>query len=182
MWPPLPELTRVTYQESFDAVYYAGVSNAEVVIPNYGTLRASWSGYSFERVGAVTPLVIAGLGETGQVQVVKDQGALRFWFRPYWNSGSGPGTAARLAELAAVEGSQSAVLWSLRVTADGTGLQLVGPGGNGVLLAAEIEWSAGSWHQVILNHGTNGTELVLDGEVVAKGDATLAVPARVAAW
>ena len=179
MWPPLPELTRVLHHESFDEVFYAGVSNAVVSIPDYGTLRASWSGYSLERVGTVTPFMISGLGETGRVQVTTDRGALRFWFRPYWNSGAGPGASVRLAELAAVEGSQAAVLWSLRVTADGTGLQLAGPGGNGVLLEAEIDWAADSWHQLVLNYGTNGTELVLDGEIVAKGDATLAVPASV---
>ncbi|HEX5218801.1 MAG TPA: hypothetical protein VFZ59_04485 [Verrucomicrobiae bacterium] len=179
MWPPLPELAKVTHRESFDEVYFAGVSNAVVTIPNYGALRASWSGYSLERVGVVTPFVISGLGETGRVQVATDQGALRFWFRPYWNSGTGPGASVRLAELAAVEGSQAAVLWLLRVTADGTGSQLLGPGGSGVLLAADIDWSADSWHQIVLNYGTNGTELVLDGELVTKGDATLAVPASV---
>ncbi|HEX5217994.1 MAG TPA: hypothetical protein VFZ59_00365 [Verrucomicrobiae bacterium] len=179
MWPPLPELVNVTYRESFDEVYYAGISNAVVTIPNYGTLRESWSGYSLERMGEVTPLVIAGLGESNRVQLTTDQGALRFWFQPYWNSGAGPGTAARLAELVATEGTQTAVLWSLRVSPDGTGLQLVGPGGSGVLLATGIDWLAGSWHQVVLNYGTNGTELVLDGEVVTKGEATLAVPASV---
>ncbi|HEX5221483.1 MAG TPA: LamG-like jellyroll fold domain-containing protein, partial [Verrucomicrobiae bacterium] len=179
LWPPLPELVKVTYRASFDEVYFAGISNAVVTIPNYGTFRESWSGYSLERVGVVTPFVISGLGETGQVQVATAQGALRLWFRPYWGSGSGPGIAGRLAELAAVEGSQTAVLWSLQVSADGSALQLVGPGGNGVLLATEIDWAADSWHQLVLNYGTNGTELALDGEMVTKGDATLTVPASV---
>lgn len=99
---------------------------------------------SLERVGVVTvtPFVISGLGETGRVQVATNQGALRMWFRPYWGSGSGPGIPARLAEFAAVEGSQAAVLWSLQVSADGSALRLVGPGGNGVLLEAEIDWAA----------------------------------------
>jgi hypothetical protein len=160
-------------------VYWAGVSNAAVMIPNYGTLRESWSGYSLERVGTVTPLVMSGLDETGRVQVTTDQGALRFWFQPYWSSGSGPGMMARLAELAAVEGSQGAVLWSLQVSADGNELQLMGPGGSEILLAAGIDWAAGSWHQIVLNYGTKGTELVLDGEVITKGEATLSIPVNV---
>lgn len=179
LWPPLPELTRVIYHESFDGVYWAGVSNATVTLPGVGTLRESWSGYSLERVGTVMPLVIQGLGESGQVRVTTEQGAVRFWFQPYWSSGSGPGTVAVLAELAAVEGNQAAVLWSLQVNADGSELRLSGPGGNGVLLAAEIDWAAGSWHQVVLSYGTNGTELVLDGAVVTKGGPTLSVPSSV---
>lgn len=180
LWPPLPELVTVLHRETFDDVYYAGVSNTVVAIPNYGTLRESWSGYSLERVETVTPLVIPGLGETGQVQVVTDQGAIRFWFSPYWSSGKGPGTAITLAELAAVNGSQIAALWSLQVSADGSGLQLLGPEGKQVLLEAKLAWAAGSWHQVVLNYGINGTELVLDGEVVAQGEATLTVPTKAA--
>jgi len=175
----MPELARVTYREAFDEVYFAGVSNAVVTLPGLGTLRESWSGYSLERTGRVPPFVIAGLGETGQTQVTTEQGAVRFWFRPYWSSGSGPGAVAPVAELAAVDGQQSAVLWSLQVYADGSELRLVGPGGSGVLLAAKIDWAAGSWHQMVLNYGTKGTELVLDGEVVTEGEATLAVPAKV---
>ena len=179
LWPPLPEFAAVLHHESFDEVYRAGVSNAVVVIPNYGTLRESWSGYALERVGTVSPLVIAGLDEAGRVQVVTDLGAVRFWFRPDWSSGRGPGAPVTLAELAAVAGAQSAVLWSLRVSPEGSVLGLVGPEGKEVLLESKIEWAAGSWHQVILNYGTNGTELVLDGQVVATGAGTLAVPASV---
>lgn len=180
MWPPLPEMVRVTHVERFDDVYHAGVSNELVTIPQYGTLRASWSGYSLERVGTVTPLVIAGLGESGQAQVATGQGAVRFWFSPYWSSSEGPGAVVPLAQLFAVAKSQAAGLWSLQVNADGSTLSLMGPEGRELLLAAKIEWAARSWHQVVLNYGTNGTELVLDGEVVTQGGATLSVPASVA--
>lgn len=179
-WPPLPELARVTDRESFDEVYFAGVSNAVVTLPGLGTLRESWSGYSLERVGGVTPLVITGLDESGRVRVTTDQGAVRFWFRPYWSSGVGPGTVVALAELAAVAGTESAGLWALRVSADGTALQLLGPEGREVLLGTRIAWEAGGWHQVVLNYGTEGTELVLDGMVVARGGGTLSVPPKVA--
>ncbi len=179
MWPPLPELARATYTETFDELYHAGVSNAVVELPTLGTLRESWSGYSLERAGAVTPLVIAGLGETGQAQVATGQGSLRFWFSPHWSSGSGPGRAVPLVELVAVAGPKSAALWSLQVSADGRALRWVGPEEKELLVAAKIDWAAGSWHQVILNYGTNGTELLLDGEVVARGAATLSVPAEV---
>lgn len=184
-FPPLPELVRVTHQERFDAVYLAGVSNEVVTLPRYGTLRASWSGYSLERVGTVRPFLIPGLDESGRVQVTTDQGAVRFWFRPYWDGGKGGlGAVVTLAELAAAElaaaeGNQAAVLWSLQVSAEGSELKLFGSDRSELLLAADLAWAAGSWHQVVLNYGTNGTELVLDGEVVAGGGPTLSVPARV---
>ena len=62
-YPPLPELVSVLHRETFNAVYQAGVSNAVVVLPNYGTLRESWSGYALERVGVVPPFVIPGVDE-----------------------------------------------------------------------------------------------------------------------
>jgi len=184
MWPPLPELTRVLHRETFDAVYHAGVSNEVVTIPGAGTLRASWSGYSLERAGTVAPLVISGLDESGQAQVATAQGAVRFWFSPYWSSAAVakdqvPGSAMPLLELAAVNGSQAAVLWSLQISAGGSELKLLGPGGSEVLLAADIAWAAGSWHQIVLNYGTNGTELMLDGQMVGEGAATLTVPSGV---
>ncbi len=184
-YPPLPELVRTLRSESFDEVYYAGVSNAAVMIPNYGTLRESWSGYALERVGVVSPFVIAGLNEAGWEQVATGNGAVRFWFQPYWAStsvakGQSPGQSTTLLEFAVADGAQAAVLWSLQVNPAGTALALVGSDGKEVLLEAKITWAAGVWHQVVLNYGPDGTELVLDGEVVTKGAGTLAVPAKVA--
>ena len=50
--PPIPE-SGVLYSETFDAAYYAGQTNAEVVMPGLGTLEQSWSGYSLQRLGDV---------------------------------------------------------------------------------------------------------------------------------
>lgn len=59
-WPPLPEFSPVLYHESFDGIYSYGMTNAEWVIPNYGTIVESWSGYALERAGTVTPLSCRG--------------------------------------------------------------------------------------------------------------------------
>jgi len=184
---PLPELSPVIYRELFDEPIRAGISNAEVVVPNYGVLRESWSGYSLQRLGNVTPFVIASLNETGRVQVATDNASVRFWFMPYWSSastgeGQGPGVSARLLEFVAVDGKQSAVLWSLQASEDGSLIYLSGAGQDGehLMLKAEIAWFAGEWHQIVLTYGAKGTELVLDGEKVAEGAATIVVPPKIA--
>ena len=185
-YPPLPELVPVLYRETFNAIYQAGVSNAEVVLPNYGTLRESWSGYALERVGVVPPFVIPGVDEQGRTNVAGANGAVRLWFSPYWSStttgeGKGPGAAATLLELVVAEKREAATLWRLQVSEDGSGVTLLGAGGTEPLLTAEIAWHAGTWHQIILNYdaGRGATELVLDGEKVAEGAGVLAVPSRV---
>jgi hypothetical protein len=102
--PPFPEFSPVLLHESFDALYSRGVTNAQWVIPGYGTLVESWSGYALERVGLVTPCVVPGLDSSGRLNLAPE-GALRLWVRPYWSSspgGSGPGAEACVVEMRAV--------------------------------------------------------------------------------
>ncbi|NOS70228.1 MAG: hypothetical protein HOP33_09885 [Verrucomicrobia bacterium] len=183
---PLPELSPVLYRQNFNQPYDAGNSNAEVSVKGVGVLRESWSGYSLQRLGVVTPFVISSLNETGRVQVAADNASVRLWLMPYWSSastgeGKGPGSSARLLEFVAVDGNQPAVLWSLRTSDDGSLIYLNGAGQDGeqVLLKAEIGWRAGEWHQVVLTYGSKGTELVLDGEKVADGTGTVVVSPNV---
>ncbi|MCU0783246.1 MAG: thrombospondin type 3 repeat-containing protein [Verrucomicrobia bacterium] len=183
-WPPLPEFAPVLFHESFDGIYGYGMTNTAWVVADYGTLMESWSAYALERAGKVTPFVVPGLDSAGHTNVASE-GALRWWVKPYWSSapeGKGPGTDARLVELAVVGGKQAAAVWWLQVNPDGTVVSLIEQGDTGpvTLLKAEICWPAGQWHQIVLNYGGQ-TALAIDGEIVAKGDGPVKVPPKVAA-
>lgn len=178
------------FHASFDEAYSSRQTNAEVTIADYGTLRESWSGYALQRAGSfVPPFVVPAVDATGHTNVASDAsgGVLRFWLTPYWSSesvgGKGPGTPARLVELVAADGKEAVVVWSLQLTADGSALLLFGgsDGDPAVLLRAGLAWPADLWHLVGLNYGPKGTALFVDGQLVAEGAGTLAVPPKVAA-
>ena len=177
--PPLPEAVPVLYRETFDE-YWGGGTNAEIVIGNY-TFEESWSGYALQRAGtSVTPFVVPAL-DSGHTNITCNTGAIRFWFKPYWSSGTGSGTVARLVELVAVGRGQSAVIWSLQASADGTGLHLLGSSDNGPveLLSTEINWRADQSHLITLDYSPNGTTLFIDGAQAATGTGTLAIPPNI---
>ncbi len=145
-------------------IILAESTNAEIVIGNY-TFEESWSGYALQRAGtSVTPFVVPAL-DSGHTNITCNTGTIRFWFKPYWSSGNGPGTAARLVELVAVGSGQSAVIWSLQTSADGTGLHLLGSSDNGPveLLNTGINWQANQSHLITLDYSPNGTALFIDG-------------------
>ena len=182
--PPLPEFAPVLFHESFDQRYACGVTNAGWVLPDYGTLVESWSGYALQRASLVTPFVVTGLDAAGRTNVATE-GALRFWVKPYWTSapdGKGAGTEARLVELAVAGGRQAVAVWWLQVNSTGTVVSLMEQSDSGpvTLLKAEINWQAGQWHQIVLNYGEQ-TALAIDGEISAEGDGLVKVPPQVSA-
>ena len=183
-WPPLPEFSQVLFHESFDELYSFRMTNALWTVPNYGTLVESWSGYALERVGEVPPYVVSGLDSAGHTNLTAE-GALRLWVKPYWSSapdGKGPGTEARLVEMQAVAGKKLVPVWWLEVNAAGDQVSLIAQSDAGpvTLLRADIDWPAGSWHQVGLNYGRQ-TALAVDGKIVAEGAGTVALPPQAAA-
>jgi hypothetical protein len=163
------------YRASFDEAYQAlGTNVTDTVTTDYGLLVSSWSGYALQRLGKVTPFVVPALNVAGRTNVACDLGTLSFWFKPYWSSaslvnGAGPGVNARLAEFVLVGNQESAVVWSLQSSADGSMLSLMSSDTTGAkpLLQAEIEWPAGEWRLVTLNYGAAGTELFIDGQRIA---------------
>lgn len=170
--PPLPEFAPLLSRAGFDEPFGAGAEKPEAFHPAYVDLVEGWSGYALRRVGnSVTPFVVPGS---------EADGAVRFWFRPYWSSGAGPGVGARLAELSAVGTGDAVSAWSLVVSPDGSVLSLAGP--EGALLQTELNWRAEEWHLVSLNFGPSGSALFIDGALVAEGGGTLAVPPSVAAF
>jgi len=187
--PPFPEFAPVLWRESFDGAYSYRMTNAQLSVTGYGELIESWSGYALQRSGrSVPPLVVPALDAQGRTNVASYAGAIRFWFRPYWSSssgpgGTGPGTDARLVEMAAAGQTDAAVIWSLAASPDGSVLSLVGTDGASFheLLRAEIGWAAGQWHLITLNYGPKASALLIDGEVVAEGPGVLSIPSSVAA-
>jgi hypothetical protein len=184
----LPELAGPRlFHESFDAAYRSGMTDAELAIAGFGTLRESWSGYALQRRGRVAPFIVPALEAKGRLQVACDTGAVRFWLTPDWTSrslgGAGPGTEARLCELVVADAREWALVWSLQATPDGSTLVLIAEDEAGpvALLRTEIAWAAQSPHCLTLNYGSKGTALFIDGRLSATGDATLAVPPTVAA-
>lgn len=185
-FPPFPELDGASlFHEGFDWVY--GTTNAEVIVPGYGTLRESWSGYALQRSGAVSPFVVPGVDAEGCTNVASHSqaAAVRFWLTPYWASqsagGAGPGAGVRVVELVAAGSKGAAVAWSLQVTADGNALVLLDESDTQPveLLRVPIAWESTA-HCIALNFGPSGTALFVDGQWSAQGEGTVAVPPTMA--
>ena len=124
--PPWPELTGpVLFHETFDWASYPGLTDDEVVIANYGTLRESWTGMALQRRGTVTPFLVPALDANGHINLASHTASsVRFWLTPSLASpavgGAGPGQEATLLELVATDGRDVATIWSLRTTRDGS--------------------------------------------------------------
>jgi hypothetical protein len=187
--PPFPEFVGpVLFHENFDWAYSAGLTSAELVVANYGTLRESWSGMALQRSGKVTPVAVPALDAAGRTNIICDaNAAIRFWLNPYWSSqslgGEGPGAEATLCQLVVAEPRGVAVIWTLAASADGSTLALAGhtAAGAQVLLRAEFAWASQSAHCVALNYGPKGTALFIDGRIAATGEGTWPVPTKGAA-
>jgi hypothetical protein len=145
-WPPVPEQPPL-YHESFDAEYFMGETNNELIISGFGILDESWSGYALQRSGeSVTPFIVPALNANGNTNITSDTGGtLRFWVNPYWSSGASNGAPATLLEMDAVSGVETAYAWSLQVSADGNTLELLNQTDAGVqeVLQTSISWLAG---------------------------------------
>ena len=189
-FPPVPE-AGVIFHEGFDGFHSIGSGDARAVIPGLGTLVESWSGYALQRAGTnVLPWILPAVDpDSGHTNLTCDaDGAIRFWFEPHFSSasiagGTGPGGTAHLADMVATSTGGTAVLWSLQISQDGRLLQLVGYGDGGPIpiLSTPIAWQARQSHNLALNFGPHGAALFIDGQVVAQGAGTVAIPASVGA-
>jgi hypothetical protein len=178
-FPPYPELAPL-YHQSFDEDYFWGETNSQLSVFGLGFLDESWSGYALQRSGeSVVPLLIPALNENGQTNISSDAGgALRWWVNL---SGASNGTPATLLEMDAVSGIGSAYAWSLQVSSDGNALQLLTQTDSGAqeVLQAAISWPVGTYHNIVLDFGAQGTALFLDGALAAQGAGVASVPLSV---
>jgi hypothetical protein len=81
-------------------------------------------------------------------------------------------------ELDAVSGGQSALAWSLQISADGNTLGLFAETGSGLqeVLQAPIAWMAGQPHCLALVDDPAGTILYVDGCMAAQGSGLPSIP------
>jgi hypothetical protein len=185
----LPDFTPALYHESFDEAFFWGCTNTQVVLGQY-TFDESWSAFALQRSGdVVTPFFVPAVDSTGHTNVNCSQGSFRFWFEPTtWASaslasGKGPGAVATLLELDAIGKNQSANVFTLQVSADGTTLSLVAQSdGNPTLLAQTgISWQTNQSHSIVLNYSPKETAMFIDGQLVEQGAGTPTVPPQIAA-
>jgi hypothetical protein len=184
-FPPAPE-NGVMLHLTFDFPMAWGVTNAQVAVPGVGFLVESFSGYALDRSGAsVLPFIAPGVSGGHTNFTGNTAGAIRFWYLPYFTSasvtgGAGPGTTAHLADWVASSRTGTAVVWSLQISADGSTLLLLGYSDSGPvqLLSTAIAWTANLPHQIALDFGPQ-TALFIDGQVVAQGAGTVAIPPSV---
>jgi hypothetical protein len=111
--PPWPEAGLI-YSESFDQPY--GMPTNQVI--DTTVWADSWSGYCLDRSSSPVAAWVIPMVVTNRPLVDPTSGAIRFWYRPGHDSGSGPGNIARLLTLASGSGSTSAIWWSLAVSQD----------------------------------------------------------------
>jgi alpha-tubulin suppressor-like RCC1 family protein len=188
--PPVPEFG-ILYYQGFDRFHAVATGDAQAAIPGLGLLVESWSGYALDRSGPnVLPFIVPALSpNTGHTNIVCDaSGAIRFWYEPYFSSstlagGTGPGAVVHLADLVAASANSSVLVWSLQISGDGTVLELLGNSDSGPveLVSTLIQWQANQSHMIALDYGPMGTALLLDGQVVAQGAGTVAIPSSVGA-
>ncbi|HEX5221850.1 MAG TPA: LamG-like jellyroll fold domain-containing protein [Verrucomicrobiae bacterium] len=127
----------------------------------------------------VVPMVVSN-----SFRVEPERGAIRFWYRPDYSSGVGPGQTATLLALTAINGQTELNWWSLVVTPDGNEVHLVCPTENGPqsCLQIEINWEAGGWYLVTLGFTPTNSALFIDDQLAAVGPGLETVPKELAPY
>lgn len=108
---------------------------------------------------------------SGRTNLDLHNGTMRFWFRSDWDSGTGPGTYARLVDAGVLTTDANYGWWSLFLDPFGSNL-LFSAQANGQstnYLAASVQWYAGEWHSVALTYSPSNSTLYVDGSDVADG-------------
>jgi hypothetical protein len=100
----------------------------------------------------------------GMPDITRNEGTVRFWFKPNWNSGTGPGvSSACLLQMQTTSTTQ----WSLNLNAAGSQLTLSYPTSH-TLSSSTLSWTAGGWHQIAVTYSGIATNVVIyvDGSAV----------------
>ena len=106
------------------------------------------------------------------------QGAIRFWFKPAWSSGTGPAWG-RLIEVGSYTDGGVVGQWAWSFNGNASALIFaIQPGTNqGVTpITAPINWTSNSWHEVVFCYSPQGTRIIVDGVSRAEGSAVPYIP------
>jgi hypothetical protein len=182
--PPYPE-TGVLASFHFDNPNQ--FTNTSLVIQNVALVE-SWSGYALSMEGDAPKLFfIPAVEQNGKRNFNPTNGTLRLWAANSWSSlaagGTGPGGPARLFEVGTLAGQQSLTTGALQFSPTGDAISFVtGSQAECVeVLTAQIQWEAGTWHQIALSYSPQGSWLFLEGQLAAAGPPlALAPPQNVA--
>ena len=179
-WPEIGILSRVRWDEPL-----RWPAN-QVIDTN--VYAESWSGYALRRSDpVVSPWLVSMLGTNGAYQIDPRQGAYRAWLKVGWSSlstglGTGAGHAARVLTLAATNGSQSEVFWSLAFSEDGNTLDLAcqTEDSSAVCLSGTVSLQSNVWYLVTLGYTETNTVLFLNQQRIALGGGLLSAPGSLA--
>ena len=125
----------------------------------------------------VTPWLIP-MAISSRALVDGTAGAIRFWYRPAFDSGVGPGHPAKLLTLVSAAGGASASWYSLVVAPDGGTLSLVCGEDPTPCLTAAAAFQAGNWVLVALGYSETNTAIFINDTAVASGAGLPSVPAQ----
>ncbi len=144
----------------------------------------SFSGYALQRSGPHVPPWVVPMVVSNSFRVEPERGAIRFWYRPDYDSGIGAGATATLLELVTANGSTSETWWSLVVSPDGNEVHLVCQTESGPesCLQAEVKWEADSWHLLTIGFSPTNSALFIDDQLAAVGDGLATIPSAAAPY
>jgi hypothetical protein len=129
---------------------------------------ASWSGFAVE-IDSAQPanLKYRDVEQGGFANINCRRGTVRFWFRPSWSSGTGPGNVGRLIEMA--DNTPQGGWWALSVNAAGTEILFQSQMNRTTTTYFNhtINWTAGDWRQIALTYDPDFTRLYIDGALAA---------------
>ena len=110
-----------------------------------------------------TRLVYRDVETNGAANISFQQGTIRFYFAPNWDSGTGPGSEGRFVELGTRDSTDG--WWALTVNSNGTAINFITQtNGAGITnLSATINWQSGWYHQVVLTYSETNSSLYIDG-------------------
>jgi len=108
--------------------------------------------------------------EDGIANVNCKSGALRFWIKPNWNGGTGPGITGRLIEMG--DTNSTSGWWSLWVDSSGNQIsfQTKSNGNLTTYFTQSIsDWNSNYWYHVVLDYAADQTSLYTNGILAQTG-------------
>ncbi len=108
--------------------------------------------------------------EDGIANINCKSGAVRFWIKPNWNGGTGPGSPGRLIEMG--DTNSTSGWWSLSVNSSGNQIsfQTKSNGNLTTYFTQSIsDWNSGYWYHIVLNYAADQTALYTNGILAQTG-------------